>query len=282
MAVPQSQSQAHENSYIFQRNTKSTIRLNYHHWIIKGVAGYLLNPVIPKPSPGVRVADIGTGTGIWAIELAGELPSSATIDAFDISPAQYPPLELMPANVHFHTHDAFTPFPEECLAQYDIVHIRFFLTLTNTENASSLIQNLLTLLKPGGYLQWFEPDMLTSKAIAPNPEVSKSATETMVSVMRKPTPTSEYNWVPRLGSMFSEHGLESVKCDRILMVDKYRSFMSQVHLMTYEEFCEKMEDAGMAEQAQMGRKAIDALGEEFRHGVSADTDHVCVVGRRPL
>lgn len=46
--------------------------------------------------------------------------------------------------------------------------------------------------EPGGYLQWFEPDMLTTKAIAINPKTSKSGTESMVAIMKKPNPDAEY------------------------------------------------------------------------------------------
>lgn len=128
----------------------------------------------------------------------------------------------MPGNLHFHTHDAFSPFPPEHQGKYDVVALRFFLTLTNTEKVALLMENFKALLsmrpvctalkardcgldsstlkdwpicirkEPGGYLQWLEPDMLTAKAIAANPETSKSACERMASLMRKPTPDAEY------------------------------------------------------------------------------------------
>lgn len=66
------------------------------------------------------------------------------------------------------------------------------------------------------------------------------------------------------------------------MVDKYRGLVSHVHLMTYEEYCTKLEESDMLEQAQMGRKEIETLKEEFQLGVSVDTEYVCVVGRKPL
>ena len=52
--------------------------------------------------------------------------------------------------------------------------------------------------------------------------------------------------------------------------------------MTYEEYCTKLEESDMLEQAQMGRKEIETLKEEFQLGVSVDTEYVCVVGRKPL
>jgi hypothetical protein len=84
---------------------------------------------------------------IWPIEVSRELPPSARLDGFDISPDQYPLKEWLPPNVHLYTHDAFTPFPATYIGQYDVVHLRFFLTLLNTgEKVATLIENLMALL----------------------------------------------------------------------------------------------------------------------------------------
>lgn len=83
---------------------------------------------------------------IWALELANELSSSARIDGFDISPAQFTPQAWCGNKVHLRTHDAFKPFPPEYLGQYDIVHLRLFGLVANNENAEPLLKNLITLL----------------------------------------------------------------------------------------------------------------------------------------
>ena len=51
--------------------------------------------------------------------------------------------------------------------------------------------------------------------------------------------------------------------------------------MTYEEYCDKLEDNGKVEEALSGRKAIKSLKGEMHEGVSAVHDHVCVVGKKP-
>ena len=80
------------------------------------------------------------------MELAAKLGPSAKIDGFDISPNQYPPEVWRPNNVHLYTQDIFKPFPEASLGQYDIVHVRFMLTLVNNKDAEPLLENLVTLL----------------------------------------------------------------------------------------------------------------------------------------
>ncbi|KAL2038437.1 hypothetical protein N7G274_008776 [Stereocaulon virgatum] len=116
-----------QDSYVFNRGHKSTVRLNYQHFWMKQLCGYLIHPTIPTQSPNIRIADIGTGTGIWPLELSHELPGTARIDGFDISPAQYPHRNWLPANVILHVHNAFAPFPQEYVGVYDVVHVRFFL-----------------------------------------------------------------------------------------------------------------------------------------------------------
>ncbi|KAF7908055.1 uncharacterized protein EAF01_003810 [Botrytis porri] len=76
------------------------MRLNYNHFFIKEVCGYLVHPSIPTNQTNLRNADVATGTGIWACDLASKLPETVRIDGFDISDAQYPTLGFRPKNVH--------------------------------------------------------------------------------------------------------------------------------------------------------------------------------------
>lgn len=44
-------------------------------------------------------------------------------------------------------HDAFKPFPEHHIGSYDIVHLRFFVTLLKSEDeVRGLVENLAALL----------------------------------------------------------------------------------------------------------------------------------------
>ena len=75
------------------------------------------------------------------------------LDGFDISPDQYPPNAWLPQNVHLHIQDAFMPFPEKYHAKYDVVHVRFIITVLHEKDRNGLIQlaeNLTTLLSKYG------------------------------------------------------------------------------------------------------------------------------------
>lgn len=42
--------------------------LNFNHFWMKGLAGYLLHPKIPTHKHGLRIADLGAGTGYAAVD----------------------------------------------------------------------------------------------------------------------------------------------------------------------------------------------------------------------
>lgn len=64
------------------------------------------------------------------------------------------------------------------------------------------------------------------------------------------------------------------------MLDHYRPFWNQTHLMAYEEYCDRvMSTADSSERGVRGTEALKALSEEFRQGVSIDTDFFCIIGQ---
>ncbi|KAK0708567.1 S-adenosyl-L-methionine-dependent methyltransferase [Lasiosphaeris hirsuta] len=95
---------------------------------------------------GAEVLDLGTGTGIWAIELGDKYPE-AKITGIDLSPIQP---NFVPQNVHFFVDD----FEEDWVDadnKYDYIHIRH--TLFSIRDRDLLFQRALRHLKPGGYLE---------------------------------------------------------------------------------------------------------------------------------
>jgi ubiquinone/menaquinone biosynthesis C-methylase UbiE len=99
----------------------------------------------PLSSPQ-RILDIGTGTGIWAIDIGDAYPS-AHVTATDLSPIQP---EIVPPNVHFEVDDfnsdwTFTP------SSFDYIHARSIYGCVPDYQA--LYSEVLNALKPGA---WFE------------------------------------------------------------------------------------------------------------------------------
>ena len=58
----------------------------------------------------LKIADIGTGTGQWLIDVSGEI-SSARLDGFDISRAHFPAKECLPSGIFLNELDIPKPVP---------------------------------------------------------------------------------------------------------------------------------------------------------------------------
>jgi hypothetical protein len=79
------------------------------------------------------------------MQLAQHLPHWQ-IDGFDISGDQYPYAAWVSPNISLYEHDAFQPFQSEYHGKYDIVNLRFFMTLLNGQNLNQVLQNVMALL----------------------------------------------------------------------------------------------------------------------------------------
>ncbi|KAH8434854.1 class I SAM-dependent methyltransferase [Aspergillus melleus] len=105
--------------------------------------GNLFNAPVENPQ---KVLDLGTGTGIWAIDFADEFPSAHVVGN-DISPIQP---SWTPPNVDFFVDDFESDWLEK-LNAYDFVHSRNLAGCVM--DWPRLIRQAYTHLKPGGYLE---------------------------------------------------------------------------------------------------------------------------------
>ncbi|RDW59923.1 hypothetical protein BP6252_13010 [Coleophoma cylindrospora] len=104
----------------------------------------------PIKTPG-RVLDIGTGTGIWAIDFADQYPSAEVIGV-DLSPIQP---AFVPPNCKFEVDDVsenWTWKPES----FDYIHIRAM--YGSIADWPKLYKQAYDHLAPGGFIEHMEVD----------------------------------------------------------------------------------------------------------------------------
>lgn len=105
----------------------------------------------PKPA----IIDIGTGSGIWAIEMAKEFPESDVLGV-DLAPVGVANASNVPGNCRFEVRDANKGFPEYHGA-FDVVHVRC--TGSGIKDREGFFQEVKAMLRPGGVFLFVDGDL---------------------------------------------------------------------------------------------------------------------------
>ncbi|KAF5019752.1 hypothetical protein F66182_8237 [Fusarium sp. NRRL 66182] len=111
-----------------------------------------LSPPNLPDSKVERVLDVGTGTGIWAIDFADEHPN-ATVIGVDLSPSQP---SFVPPNVRFEIDDIDEEWNYS--QPFDYVHSRFM--NFSIQNWEAYLDNIYKNLTPGGYVELQDVDVI--------------------------------------------------------------------------------------------------------------------------
>ncbi|KAL9607424.1 MAG: hypothetical protein Q9167_007667 [Letrouitia subvulpina] len=137
-------------SYPLPNDEAELDRIDLKHHVAMLLAGGNLH-LAPLSDPK-RILDIGTGTGIWAIEIAEQYPEAQIIGT-DLSPVQP---KWVPDNVHFELDDCesrYWTWPQD---HFDYIHSRFM--IGSIGNWQSLLRKAYRHCKPGGYFELQELD----------------------------------------------------------------------------------------------------------------------------
>ncbi|EWY82634.1 hypothetical protein H9Q69_011212 [Fusarium xylarioides] len=111
-----------------------------------------LSPPNLPDSKVKRVLDVGTGTGIWAIDFGDEHPE-ATVIGVDLSPSQP---NFVPPNVRFEIDDIDEEWTYS--EPFDFIHSRFM--NFSIQNWKSYFTKIYQNLAPGGYVELQDVDVI--------------------------------------------------------------------------------------------------------------------------
>ncbi|KAJ0423037.1 S-adenosyl-L-methionine-dependent methyltransferase [Aspergillus carlsbadensis] len=278
-----------QEMYPLGRDEVESRRLNEQHKFLLDVVDGAIDRDVPLDNISA-VADVATGTGIWLWDAkqildqkAGE-SSSRSYHGFDISPAQFP---STPQGIELSVQDVFQPFPAEFINRFDLVHVRLMVTAFPESKFQEAVENVLTILKPGGYLQWVEIDFSTVEAQTnTDARVSPGSNHWMrfvdLNQMSRCAPDALFN-------AFKTTGLQNVsnKSFRIRgrpeLRDRAQTWQMQFFAGIMPVVLVRLgEAADMAEAARMAEPIRRDLESYFKDGEVVDTRFGTVLGQKPL
>ncbi|KAH7091936.1 S-adenosyl-L-methionine-dependent methyltransferase [Paraphoma chrysanthemicola] len=137
-----------EGSYWGPNDEKQADQLDiFHHICLLLLDGELhLAPISKNP---MQVLDIGTGTGIWAIDFADRYPSAEVLGT-DLSPTQP---SMVPPNLRFEVDDCTEPWLYR-KDYFDFIHVRSL--FGSVADWPAFYKECYDHLQPGGYIEQLE------------------------------------------------------------------------------------------------------------------------------
>ncbi|KAI8992429.1 hypothetical protein BDB01DRAFT_778423 [Pilobolus umbonatus] len=145
-----------DSTYILPCDDEEIDRLHLQHFMVRfTIQGNYLAPVNDILRKGGRVLDVGCGPGSWSMEIAGEYPRS-TVIGIDMTPMF--PREIKPANCSFYQCNIMNPLPFED-SSFDYIFMRFMAQSMEAHRWSTILNELIRILKPDGWIEWVEADI---------------------------------------------------------------------------------------------------------------------------
>ncbi|KAF9358172.1 hypothetical protein BGX26_002340 [Mortierella sp. AD094] len=263
--------------YMLPNDLAESDRLDAQHYIVRYMFQGNYNVRLDRNS-NIRILDVATGTGVWALEMAHEFPK-ASVYGIDLSPI-YPTPEtssrVVPPNCFFQLCNVLDglPFPDN---YFDFVYQRLLVYALTPAQRKQVNAELLRVLKPSGHLQLVESDGLVYNAGHMTDMVNVLSVET---AMKKNVDPKE---VQRLKSGLRRTGFANVNSFNVaLPVGDWGGPLGQLSMQNMHGL------ASIWLKGELGRQT-----EEECEATLAEVDKECeqlqsfykvwlVVGQKPL
>jgi SAM-dependent methyltransferase len=185
--------------YLLPKDAQEQNRLNFQHrCLYSAIGNHYLVPLRPDVS---TILDVGTGTGIWPVEMAKLFPQ-AHIVGMDISAAA---LEYTSSSAYtFCLANVLNglPFPDR---QFDYVHQRLLVAALPATHWSTVIHELVRVTRPGGWIELLEIGVTIQNAGPETTGLLKWMGE------RSRERGFDMGLLSRLGEMLAQEELEAIE-----------------------------------------------------------------------
>lgn len=284
--------------YVIGTNRHANSRLNLQYYLgLRQFNNDLLDPLIVNSlsnglkTPNLRIADVCCGTGFWLIDLQRVVDPSTRLYGFDINLGNLPPAAWIP-RIETHPYNIFDSPSVDFQGTFDIINVSLTLTFVNDEAINSTMANVLTLLKPGGWLQWTEADPIKSEIYTPDPTIETKYMQQVVTGAWEFMGLSNPTWVAKLDSVFKSNSsfepgsVSATRPEPDLAI--VRAWTEMLGFMGAEEMFAGFSLLHPQRNTAQGQEKIDryreivegAYREYKEHGAGFWTQYIRVVGRK--
>ncbi|KAE8351606.1 S-adenosyl-L-methionine-dependent methyltransferase [Aspergillus coremiiformis] len=268
------------DDYVLGRRIFDSVRLDAQHLLWKLHKGYELDPRIPI-TDDMKIAELGTGTAIWLYDLAQQLPVTVQLHGFDISDSQYPSKEQVPQNITLGVLDSMKDPPSSLIGQYDVVHFRMWASNFRNGDPGPVIRHAKRLLKPGGYIQWEDADLIHQyvQGLA-----AKDFEEKVGNLFQKAG--LDYNWVSQLSDSLQKEGFNVLEFDSAKFAPSLTQLCTNTFLLALQEILQGIKRRCPPNQHSLAlpthEDALYLLSTEHRDRIVYNWSPVTALAQLPL
>ena len=160
--------------------------------------------------------------------------------------------------------------------RYDFIHIRLLVLAIEQIQVPLILRSVLKMLKPGGYLQWDDLDVMNMGVKKVDSTVPSPALDELVMMSN---PNGRYNWTVEIKKVMEEEGFQNVSLDLIGDPPELVRPFNELHLMSMEEIGVSFARRGKNEMASKLYQLIKDAYQEASLGATLYFPRVVCVGR---